>query len=197
MTLTPPDTWSCPTCMCSNVETNLSWTCLVSGLLNFEYPSVLLFWFLCMTLIAQSHFIAPYQRGEHCLSLLVFTSHATIFQSNMWRHRCAGRLKQKWRALLLSFPVRTPGIQVENSSSVSRACRKRRLKGRRCIFQSYTCMWRYRCAGGLKTKLYLRSGSLRHRHFARDQPFYTVIPTHRPFSRLLRHAWDMEDVFLT
>ena len=44
-TLTPPDTWSCPlgTCMCSNVETNLSLTCLVSGLLNFEHPSVLLF----------------------------------------------------------------------------------------------------------------------------------------------------------
>ena len=45
-TLTPPDTWSCPhfgTCMCSNVETNLSWTCLVSGPLNFERPSVLLF----------------------------------------------------------------------------------------------------------------------------------------------------------
>ena len=31
------------TCMCSNVETNLSRTCLVSGLLNFEHPSVLLF----------------------------------------------------------------------------------------------------------------------------------------------------------
>ena len=31
------------TCMCSNVETNLSWTCLVSGLLNFEHPSVLFF----------------------------------------------------------------------------------------------------------------------------------------------------------
>ena len=29
--------------MCSNVETNLSWTCLVSGLLSFEHPSVLLF----------------------------------------------------------------------------------------------------------------------------------------------------------
>ena len=28
------------TCMCSNVETNLSWTCLVCGLLNFEHPSV-------------------------------------------------------------------------------------------------------------------------------------------------------------
>ena len=38
------------TCMCSNVETNLSWTCLVSGLLNFENPSVLLFCFcqLCV-----------------------------------------------------------------------------------------------------------------------------------------------------
>ena len=34
------------TCMCSNVETNLSWTCLVSGLLNFEHPSVLLFCFV-------------------------------------------------------------------------------------------------------------------------------------------------------
>ena len=33
------------TCMCSNVETNLSWTCLVSRLLNFEHPSVLLFCF--------------------------------------------------------------------------------------------------------------------------------------------------------
>ena len=31
------------TWMCSNVETNLSWTCLVSGPLNFEHPSVLLF----------------------------------------------------------------------------------------------------------------------------------------------------------
>ena len=33
------------TCICSNVEANLSWTCLVSGLLNFEHPSVLLFCF--------------------------------------------------------------------------------------------------------------------------------------------------------
>ena len=31
------------TCMCSYVETNLSRTCLVSGLLSFEHPSVLLF----------------------------------------------------------------------------------------------------------------------------------------------------------
>ena len=49
----------------------------------------------------------------------------------------------------------------------------------------------HRCAGGLKKKLDLRSGSQRHRHFVgffnvpvlaptRDQPIYTVIPTHRP-----------------
>ena len=30
------------TCKCSHVETYLSWTCLVSGLLSFEHPSVLL-----------------------------------------------------------------------------------------------------------------------------------------------------------
>ena len=30
-TLTPPGTLSCPTCICSNVETGPSWTCLVSG----------------------------------------------------------------------------------------------------------------------------------------------------------------------
>ena len=33
------------TCVCSDVETNLSWARLVSGLMNFEHPSVLLFCF--------------------------------------------------------------------------------------------------------------------------------------------------------
>ena len=45
-TLTPPDTWSCPTLGLAIVlmfETNISWTCLVSRLLSFEHPSVLLF----------------------------------------------------------------------------------------------------------------------------------------------------------
>ena len=47
----------------------------------------------------------------------------------------------------------------------------------------------HRCAGGLKKKLNLRSGSQRHRHFVgffnvpvqtptRGHPFYTVIPPH-------------------
>ena len=34
---------------------------------------------------------------------------------------------------LSKAPVRTPGVQVENTSSLSPACRKRRLKGRRYI----------------------------------------------------------------
>ena len=49
----------------------------------------------------------------------------------------------------------------------------------------------HRCAGGPKKTLDIRSGSQCHRHFAgffnvpvqaptRGQPFYTVIPTHRP-----------------
>ena len=41
------------TCKCSNVETNLSWICRVSGLLGFEHPSVLLFLLL------------PIQKGSH------------------------------------------------------------------------------------------------------------------------------------
>ena len=73
------------------------------------------------------------------------------------------------------------------------------------IFQLY--MWRHRCAGGLK-KLYLPSGSQRHRH---SVGFFNVPVLHRhgttlfirlfrettPFSRLLRHDWNTGDVFST
>ena len=34
------------TYMCSYVETNISWTCIVSGVLSFEQLSVPLFWFV-------------------------------------------------------------------------------------------------------------------------------------------------------
>ena len=44
------------TCECSNVETNLSLNCLVSGLLSFEHPSVLLF-LLVRTNITMINFI--------------------------------------------------------------------------------------------------------------------------------------------
>ena len=69
-------------------------------------------------------------------------------------------------------------------------------------------MWCHRCEGGLKKNLYLRSGSQRHRHFV---GFFNVpVPSRHgttlfirwfrhtaPFSRLLRHAGDTEDVFST
>ena len=47
------------TCMCSNVETNLSWTCLVSGPLNFENPSVLQFCFVIYQLCRQRQLRPP------------------------------------------------------------------------------------------------------------------------------------------
>ena len=62
----------------------------------------------------------------------------------------------------------------------------------------------HKCAGGLKKKLDLRSGSQRHRHFVgffnvpvlaptRDQPFYTVISTHRAhLVAFYDHAGDTE-----
>ena len=59
------------------------------------------------------------------------------------------------------------------------------------------------CAGGLK-KFDLRSGSKRHRHFVglfnvpvqaptRDNPFYTVIPTHRPIQSPFTASWGYGD----
>ena len=55
------------------------------------------------------------------------------------------------------------------------------------IFQLY--MWRHRWAGGLKKKLYLRSGSQRHGHFA---GFFNVPVLHRHgtnlFIRWFRHT---------
>ena len=55
------------TCICSNVETNPSRTCLVSGPLNFEHPSVLLFCFKC---IVCSHYFVVSRRLNFTLSLL-------------------------------------------------------------------------------------------------------------------------------
>ena len=101
-----------------------------------------------------------------------------VSQSYMWRHKCAGGLNLVYWC----------------------------LTSHTTIFLSYK--WRHRCAGRLTKKLYLRSGSQRHRHFA---GFFNVPVLHRhgttlfirgfrhtaPFSRLLRHAGGTEDVFST
>ena len=53
------------TCKCSNIETVLSWTCLVSGLLSFEHPSVLLF-------LLRARYLSNRSRTpSRCLTVLV------------------------------------------------------------------------------------------------------------------------------
>ena len=91
-------------CMWFNVETNLSWTCLVSGPLNFEHPSVLLFCLQTVLKIVDnirlceginsSVICGRNQTWWFSLVYWCFTSHATIFKSYMWLHRCAGGLKK-------------------------------------------------------------------------------------------------------
>ena len=51
------------TCICSNVETNLSWNCLVSGRLNFEHPSVL---FFCFAFIFKLYTVAQVISCTRC-----------------------------------------------------------------------------------------------------------------------------------
>ena len=62
------------TYMCSNVETNLSWICLVSGLLNFEHPSVLLFcsfdWSIFLS-IMESWKLIPLKTYVLCIGILL------------------------------------------------------------------------------------------------------------------------------
>ena len=71
-----------------------------------------------------------------------------------------------------------------------------------CLTSQLTIFQSYRCVGGLKKKLDLRSGSQRHRHFVgffnvpvqaptRDHPFYMVIPTpdNPKVTRHTRQIW--------
>ena len=66
-------------CMCSNVETNLSWTCLVSGPLNFEHPSVLLF---CFQPSCNDRREVPTHRELHHLKIQRTPSRSTPLQTS-------------------------------------------------------------------------------------------------------------------
>ena len=105
-TLSPPITWSCPTlgtCMCSNVETNLS------GLLNFDIPLYFSFAFsICegwarfdknfgvgactLHFLRQSH-------GIECKWLLNVTIN-DISVIHVTAHRCSGVLKNTFHIRL-------------------------------------------------------------------------------------------------
>ena len=57
------------------------------------------------------------------------------------------------------------------------------------VFQSY--MLRHRCASGLKKKLYLRSGSQRHKHYA---GFFNVPVLHR-YGTISQPVLSIRDTF--
>ena len=61
----------------------------------------------------------------HSSSTVMYGGCHLVFFLNIYRSRVTLDVPHS--------PVGTPGVQVENTSSVSPACRKRRLKGRRCI----------------------------------------------------------------
>ena len=76
------------TCNCFNVESYLSWTCLVSSLLIFEHPSVLLFCFLkrCATCII---FIENYFHLENLTRrILLYKVFGGVFYVRRWRGFC-------------------------------------------------------------------------------------------------------------
>ena len=58
------------TCNWSNVETNLSWICLVSGLYSFEHPSVLLSCFQLQNLVYQFRLLALRKFHGHYWDLI-------------------------------------------------------------------------------------------------------------------------------
>ena len=130
------------TCMCSNVDTNLSWTCLVSGPLNFEHPSVLLFCFILPFIrnvtisISLSHILLFLNRNiravpaygvfisqliryaRACFSYECFTLRATLFQiicSNMDTSRNA------WNRFWRSFWSIRGSYQTIQSSPLTNA----------------------------------------------------------------------------
>ena len=64
-------------CKCSNIETNLSWTCRVSGFLSFEYPAVLQF---CL----QNR--KYYQNELHSLFVMCFSSQLPHTSQLFWKY---------------------------------------------------------------------------------------------------------------
>ena len=133
--------------------------------------------------ITQISWVSEWVREIGCITshatswvelIACFTSHATIFQSYMWRHRCAGGLKKKYIrsgsqrhrhfAGFFNVPVlHRHGTTLfirwfRHTAPVSLLLRH----GGTCNDISVTYVTAHRCAGGLKKKLDLWSGSQRH-----------------------------------
>ena len=74
------------TCKCSYFETNLSWTCLISGLLSFEHPSVFLFCLLGLSYTIYNKQILQtfFNSGKY----LGIDTHTSSFFINIEHYKC-------------------------------------------------------------------------------------------------------------
>ena len=106
------------TCMRSIVETNLYWTCLVFGLLSFEHPSVLLFYFgYRMVRQMLKHILNIWQNGVTLVTLVLATGRLvtrSASRPNSPRSICPRgwrwRTRQIWnrsRSKTLTIPANT------------------------------------------------------------------------------------------
>ena len=94
------------TCKCSNVETNTSWTCLVSGLLSFEHPSLLLlllfikfrcFHRTCIKINWNCNFVGLLHHPFWLLLVLALSDHISTFKTTLI---CLANCKDHWRAFI-------------------------------------------------------------------------------------------------
>ena len=140
-----------------------------------------------------------YRRSTHG-PLLVLLFLFRLTQECIWDKISNGGFPSSWKQFIVSSPVRLTILRLNTLTNTpmrawgvgSRVWVELNLLFNVTINDiSVIYVTAHRCAGGLKKKLDLRSGSQRHRHFAgffnvpvlaptRDHPFYTVIPTHRP-----------------
>ena len=119
----------------------------------------------------------------------IYSSHPSVHFEDIWQ----------WRLFAVSSPVSLLLLIAPHPPSGYRTVWRHQscICFMFCLFYcllNVTCndisviyVTAHRCAGGLKKKFDLQSGSQRHRHFVgffnvpvlaptRDQPFYTVIP---------------------
>ena len=74
----------CGTCKCSNIETNHSRTCLVSWLLSFEYPSVLLSLSIVLRLNPRLNISFSYWKTTDNRLAVLLTKYRTIVDLERW-----------------------------------------------------------------------------------------------------------------
>ena len=117
------------TCKCSNVDTNVSWTCLVSGFLSFEHPLVLQFFLRLKkihkySLISSGSKIEKVPRGIRGLKdnyFIVLKRKRKISDSVLWQkplHRQKNPKKQRDNTKTPPKTSITQRLQIDLGRSV-------------------------------------------------------------------------------